>query len=53
MRCYRYQNEFGFTLADRDVIVDDVRVRGVGLSHVPEEIAPPSGKGITPVGEKV
>ncbi|XP_026332611.1 5-oxoprolinase isoform X2 [Hyposmocoma kahamanoa] len=48
----RYQNEFGFTLADRDVIVDDVRVRGVGLSHVPEEIAPPSGKGIPPVAEK-
>ncbi|XP_063542483.1 5-oxoprolinase [Cydia strobilella] len=48
----RYQTEFGFTLADRDVIVDDIRVRGIGLSEVAEETAPPSGKGTTPVPEK-
>lgn len=28
----QHQNEFGFTLPDRDVIVDDVRVRGIGKS---------------------
>ena len=27
--------EFGFTIADRDIIIDDIRVRGVGrcISH--------------------
>ncbi|CAH0596910.1 unnamed protein product [Chrysodeixis includens] len=48
----RYKSEFGFTLSQRDVIVDDVRVRGVGMSTVPEDTAPPSGKGTTPVAEK-
>ncbi|CAH2057356.1 unnamed protein product, partial [Iphiclides podalirius] len=48
----RYRNEFGFTLAERDVIVDDVRVRGVGMGQVEEQVAPPSGKGIAPVAEK-
>ncbi|KAI5641299.1 hydantoinase b/oxoprolinase domain-containing protein [Phthorimaea operculella] len=48
----RYKNEFGFTLADRDVIVDDIRVRGVGMSQVQEETAPPSGKGVQPKAEK-
>ncbi|XP_053618619.1 5-oxoprolinase isoform X2 [Plodia interpunctella] len=47
----RYQNEFGFTLAERDVIVDDVRVRGIGKSSVPAEVAPPSGKGVVPKPE--
>ncbi|KAI8808820.1 Hydantoinase B/oxoprolinase-domain-containing protein [Cladochytrium replicatum] len=28
----QYQQEFGFTLQDRDVVVDDIRVRGVGKS---------------------
>ncbi|XP_013191832.1 5-oxoprolinase [Amyelois transitella] len=48
----RYKNEFGFTLAERDVIVDDVRVRGIGKSSVPAEVAPPSGKGVKPTPEK-
>ncbi|XP_022818304.1 5-oxoprolinase [Spodoptera litura] len=48
----RYQNEFGFKLNERDVIVDDVRVRAVGMSTVPKEVPPPSGKGTTPVPEK-
>jgi len=30
----RYQTEFGFTLQNRDVIVDDIRVRGTGASGV-------------------
>ncbi|KAM3956815.1 LOW QUALITY PROTEIN: 5-oxoprolinase [Aphomia sociella] len=49
----RYKNEFGFTLAERDVIVDDIRIRGVAVNQLPEEVAPPSGKGIKPVAEKV
>jgi 5-oxoprolinase (ATP-hydrolysing) len=30
----RYLTEFGFTLKNRDVIVDDVRVRGIGESEI-------------------
>ena len=30
----KYKTEFGFTLPDRTVIVDDVRVRAVGKSHM-------------------
>ncbi|KAL5249625.1 hypothetical protein ACHWQZ_G018478 [Mnemiopsis leidyi] len=30
----RYLTEFGFTLKNRDVIVDDVRVRGIGKSEI-------------------
>lgn len=48
----RYKNEFGFTLSERDVIVDDIRVRGVGVSAVPQDTAPPSGKGTEPITEK-
>ncbi|TPX35072.1 hypothetical protein SmJEL517_g02480 [Synchytrium microbalum] len=28
----QYQQEFGFTLPDRDIIVDDIRIRGIGKS---------------------
>ena len=30
----RYRTEFGFTLANRDVLVDDIRVRGTGRSGI-------------------
>ncbi|XP_060532261.1 5-oxoprolinase isoform X2 [Cylas formicarius] len=33
----RYQTEFGFVIQGRDVIVDDIRVRGVGKSDVDDE----------------
>ncbi|XP_045523846.1 5-oxoprolinase isoform X2 [Pieris brassicae] len=49
----RYKKEFGFTLSERDVLVDDVRVRGIGRSQVLEENAPPSGKGAPPVEKSV
>lgn len=49
----RYKNEFGFTLSSRDVLVDDVRIRGIGKSVATENIAPPSGKGTKPPVEKV
>lgn len=34
----RYQSEFGFTIEKRDIIVDDIRVRGVGKSDLDKEI---------------
>ena len=33
----RYQTEFGFTLADREICVDDIRVRGTGRGISPTE----------------
>ena len=30
----RYQSEFGFTIPDRSVVVDDIRVRGVGKALI-------------------
>ena len=29
-----YKREFGFVIPSRDIVVDDVRVRGIGQSHV-------------------
>ena len=34
----RYQSEFGFTLQNRRIIVDDIRVRGCGKSSSPDEV---------------
>ena len=31
---YRYQCEFGFTIEGRAIVVDDVRVRGIGKSLI-------------------
>ena len=33
----RYQTEFGFTLKNRSILVDDVRVRGVGCTDFDKE----------------
>ena len=30
---HRYKTEFGFVLQNRDVLVDDVRVRGIGKTE--------------------
>lgn len=30
----RYKQEFGFIIPDREVLVDDVRVRGIGRSRI-------------------
>ncbi|XP_066600617.1 5-oxoprolinase [Prorops nasuta] len=40
--CERYETEFGFTMADRKIFVDDVRVRGVGKSRILEDPILPS-----------
>lgn len=34
----RYKREFGFTMNNQDVFVDDIRIRGIGKSHFVEEI---------------
>ena len=52
----RYKREFGFTIPDRPIIVDDIRVRGTGRSGVTlkTEVEPASGppkvEKVTPVG---
>lgn len=38
----RYNSEFGFVIQDRHIVVDDVRVRGVGKSFVDVEDLKPS-----------
>ena len=34
----RYKTEFGFTIPDRKILIDDVRVRGIGKTEVPEDL---------------
>lgn len=41
----RYRNEFGFVIADRSVVVDDIRVRGSGKTATPKEVDAPSVSG--------
>ncbi|XP_064641075.1 5-oxoprolinase-like [Lineus longissimus] len=49
----RYNREFGFTMPDRVVIVDDIRVRGVGKSAIdtetpiPDATTPAVKEGVT------
>ncbi|XP_043254892.1 5-oxoprolinase isoform X1 [Colletes gigas] len=38
----RYQTEFGFTMPDRKILVNDLRVRGVGRTEVEEDSILPS-----------
>ncbi|XP_029033691.2 5-oxoprolinase [Osmia bicornis bicornis] len=41
----RYQTEFGFTMPNRKILVNDVRVRGVGKTDIDEDpILPPSNE---------
>lgn len=37
MSYFRYQKEFGFTMPDRKIYVNDVRVRGIGKTEILEE----------------
>lgn len=34
---FRYKREFGFIIDNREIIVDDIRVRGIGKSVIKEE----------------
>lgn len=40
--CHRYEREFGFTIPDRPIVVDDIRVRGTAkaCSHSPTPLPP-------------
>ncbi|XP_070160046.1 5-oxoprolinase isoform X1 [Polyergus mexicanus] len=39
----RYKTEFGFTIPGRKILVNDVRVRGIGKTEIPEDpVLPPS-----------
>lgn len=49
---FRYRTEFGFTLQDRHIFVDDVRVRGVGKSTAPVNFPIDEAKE-KPIEEKV
>lgn len=42
---YRYQREFGFTIQGRVIVVDDIRVRGVGKSLVHTDSLVPAAEG--------
>jgi len=33
----RYKQEFGFVIPGRKILVDDVRIRGIGRTHVDVE----------------
>jgi len=49
----RYLREFGFTIPDRKIVVDDIRIRAVGKSNLQikedlqEASAPPKSTGVT------
>ncbi|XP_052817623.1 5-oxoprolinase-like [Mya arenaria] len=45
----RYYTEFGFTLPSRAIIVDDIRIRGVGKAISGENLDIPPAKGSPPV----
>ena len=49
---FRYKREFGFTIEGRPIIIDDIRVRGVGKTQAWEEHNIPESKG-EPRVEKV
>uniref|UniRef100_A0A3Q2XXN9 5-oxoprolinase, ATP-hydrolysing n=1 Tax=Hippocampus comes TaxID=109280 RepID=A0A3Q2XXN9_HIPCM len=41
----RYQKEFGFTIPERPIMVDDIRVRGCGKSGIKLTYKPKKGRG--------
>jgi hypothetical protein len=43
---YRYKREFGFTIPSRDIIVDDIRVRGTAsaCAHNPKLLSEVAGE---------
>jgi len=43
--CLRYKQEFGFVIPGRKILVDDVRVRGIGRTRVRVEQTIPRATG--------
>ncbi len=54
-RFHRYEREFGFTIPDRPIVVDDIRVRGTAEAcshsptHLPPAVDPPHSEQVSPV----
>ncbi|KAK5647177.1 hypothetical protein RI129_002069 [Pyrocoelia pectoralis] len=48
----RYNTEFGFTIKGRKIIVDDIRVRGIGKTDIPLEIDKPPRTHEAPIEKK-
>lgn len=42
---FRYLKEFGFTIPDRTIVVDDIRVRGCGKSGIKSVFKSKTGHG--------
>ncbi|XP_033609037.1 5-oxoprolinase isoform X3 [Cryptotermes secundus] len=49
----RYQREFGFTIQGRVIVVDDIRVRGIGKSLVQTDSPVPAAEGPPRVDKEV
>lgn len=47
----RYRTEFGFVLQNRKIIVDDIRIRGLGKNETPPESMVKDAKDVTPPAE--
>ncbi|XP_017054245.1 5-oxoprolinase [Drosophila ficusphila] len=47
----RYRTEFGFVLQNRRIIVDDIRIRGLGKNETPPESKVISASEVTPPAE--
>lgn len=48
----RYQTEFGFTIPGRTILIDDIRVRGIGKTQLDSENLIETGEG-APIYEKI
>lgn len=46
-----YQREFGFVLQERDILIDDYRVRAVVRGYTPQPLPPPKLLGTPPVAD--
>ncbi|GAB0094723.1 5-oxoprolinase [Sergentomyia squamirostris] len=49
----RYQTEFGFIISGRRIIIDDIRVRGLGKTFAPQEKNISSAVGMEPQIEEI
>lgn len=49
----RYKTEFGFTIQNRNIIVDDIRVRGIGKSDIENEVELTKVSGDAPIEKKI
>ena len=50
---FRYETEFGFTIPNREIMADDIRVRAIGKSISPQEPDLPVHTETLPAPEEV